>query len=67
MTPCGLSFFLFCIHFITDNAGVPSAAAFDVIFLLLDFVNLAAENCMVPHHYFWDLVLSRLSLFLCCL
>ena len=67
MAPSGLPFFLFCTHSITDNAVVPSAAAFDVIFFLLDFVNRAAENCVVPHHYFWDLVLSRLSLFLCLL
>ena len=37
--------FCYSIHFVTNNAGVPSAPAFDVIFLLLDFVNLAAENC----------------------
>lgn len=26
MAPCGLTFFLSCIHFVTNNAGVPSAA-----------------------------------------
>lgn len=26
MAPCGLPFFLSCIHFVTNNAGVPSAA-----------------------------------------
>jgi hypothetical protein len=44
MAPCGLPFLLFYIRFVTNNAGVPRAAAFDVIFPLLDFVNLAAEN-----------------------